>query len=247
MKNEYKSAMDKIHASEEVKQETIRRMQEAGAAAPDTPPKKRLSKGKLSVLLASVACIVCLCIVLPLVLHNDAAPDPGINVGDPQQNDIIGLNERYTDADGNTLGFSGIAVQNGITVHDTVYDGYYLVLSGAIDFDTYALFTAESSLTFFDLDTGQTTLLPLHTTLTEALSEADLHVDDYTANGPSSGAIRLVFTIDAASADYIRLHAEDIIPEGTLEGDFTLQLSGCYADSSTLTSFIFFCNEITFD
>lgn len=238
MKRIYRETLDKITASDAMKAETIARMQEkAQKKKPALPFRK-----KLSLAITVAACVLCLCIAVPLAVHYAKLPrNPGTTT--PPKIGVYALGQTYTREDGGSVTFTGIRVENDLTVNGAAYRGNYLILTGTFDFEQFSFYTNESIASLFNEDIGEDTVLRLESDLTTQLSEADLHIND-SASGETRGEVNLVYRINAATLAFIEAHNGDTHAADEVHGDITLNLSGCYVNETELVQFIFFCEDI---
>lgn len=158
MKRLYIETLDKIRASDEAKAETVARMREKLAEKKNSV--RSLRKKRLTAV-ASAVCVVVLWIAVPLgILRAGSRDEPGTGTQTPPDIGVYTLGRTYTREDGSSVTFTGIRVENNLTVNGTEHRGIYLIMTGIFDFGQFSFYTNESIASLFNEDIGEDTVLP---------------------------------------------------------------------------------------
>ncbi|MDE7453594.1 MAG: hypothetical protein K2N22_04220 [Clostridia bacterium] len=222
--NEYRELFDGITASDDAKKETIEKL----CTAAPIKSKKKVNLTALISAISTAACLIFVCTFFTIMFR------PG-NGGGNSQPATYALNQTYTHENGGTITFDGIE----LTETDS---GYYLVLCGEFNLPSFTIVKDGIKLNCIRKDVTEESgeiSFNFNKTLTQALSDADLHIE--VSSAETKGRANIVFDVNENTAALIKNHLNSEATEN--EYDLELFIDGCYYELAKAL-FVFNFNQI---
>lgn len=228
---DYKKAITEIKARPEKKEEiTEILMQEIQDGDGSTTSKKRTRRSLRAAIAAAAVCILIIPVMVFVFIPSFEQEHPII---------AYEANEVYERTDGSTAVFTEISVYEGLSVNQTEYNGYFLIVRGALNFTDFS-YNPQTDAMFLYSSEDDAEQLSFCNDLSIALNNGRLLVgqEKQTVNGE----IILVYELSEEQFNIIE-YGENV----TEEGDLRLTLSDCYYTSDNAAFPVWFTFNIEKD
>lgn len=228
---DYKKAVTEIKARLEKKEEIAEiLMQEIQDGDGSTTSKKRARRSLRAAIAAAAACILIIPVMVFVFIPSFEQEHPII---------AYEANEVYERTDGSTAVFTEISVYEGLSVNQTEYNGYFLIVRGTLNFTDFS-YDPQTDAMFLYSTEDKAEQLSFCNDLSIALSNGRLPVgqEKRTVNG------EIVFVYELSEEQFNIIEYGENVTE---EGDLRLTLSDCYYTSGNAAFPVWFTFNIEKD
>lgn len=226
MTNKYKDMMNKVEPSDEVKEKVIANMQ--ASFTEETQTKRNVPRRKALAILTSAVCMVCICCVLFLMLN------PAFRGG--QNTQYYRTDSVFTHEAGGTAVFKSVELKEL-----EGYTGWYLIFNGVFDFNEFTLSRSGAEAKCVRQDIEDEIELEFKPDITQALSEANLHIESDYAK--TNGTVNFVFGLNNEDAEKLISYLNTDTPSD--KWDLELKIESLASKKET-PLFVFNLKQINF-